>query len=305
MPEVSVCQGTKLSSTLYAPFTIDTLRFNKVMKNKQLYKQITGKELRNHNIISHKTITYVDDTQHMITIKTNEGLRMYIEDIHTLLIYIYRHNSSCINADKTEFLNFGKSSEDNNANFKITDHKGNMISQKKTMKVLGYCVNKENTLENHISSLAGHITATYKKIKEAIPYLSPANRKIILDAKLRGQLSLTLPLILNQNQRTQGRMQTLIMRINKLICGGNTSMKLSEKICKEIEKLLPEQEIIRSNAKFIHTVMFFNEPTSLHKHILKPRRSLFNQLHPDIKYLNPKAFAKEITKMELEYKPDD
>ena len=63
-----------------------------------------------------------------------------------------------------EFLNFGKSNKYNTADFTITDHQGNIITQKKTIKILGYGVNEENTLENYISLLAGRITGTYQKI---------------------------------------------------------------------------------------------------------------------------------------------
>ena len=93
--------------------------------------------------------------------------------MHLLLIHLCRNNSLCINASKTKFLNFGKSDENDDASFTITDDQGKTINQKKTIKVLGYRVNKENTLENHISALAARITGTYQKIKGALPFLTP------------------------------------------------------------------------------------------------------------------------------------
>ena len=80
-------------------------------------------------------------------------------------------------------------------------------------------------------------------------------------------------------------MEVLLMRINKLIYGGPTFMKLCEKICKENSCPLPQQEILQTNAKFIQKIMHTNEPISIHKNILKPNRatSLIYQSHPKIK----------------------
>ena len=63
---------------------------NKIMKDKKLYKQITGKEIKNHTIIKHKILTYIDDTQHLITSKTHEDFALYIQDLHEILISVYR-----------------------------------------------------------------------------------------------------------------------------------------------------------------------------------------------------------------------
>ena len=117
------------------------------------------------------------------------------------------------------------------------------------------------------------------------------------------------------------------MRINKLIFGENPYKKSNEKICKAIDHPLPEQEILRSNAKFIQKIIYNNEPKSTHKHILKPKRStsriyhgfpknklyrtplehhiaLYNQLK-EVKYEKPKTFAKKLKKMKVEYTPED
>merc|ERR1711954_545075 len=184
MPEVSVIQGSKLSSLFYSLFTIDTLRYNVLMEDKKIYKQLTGRNMKKHNIISHKIITYVDDTQPIIAAETNEDLKNYIQDLHELLIAIYKHKSLYINGDKTEFLNFDKP-ENEGANFIITDEKKNIIKQKKSIKILGYRINRNNNLANHISGLVSKINFTYNKIKGVLPYMNKKNRKIVIDAKIR------------------------------------------------------------------------------------------------------------------------
>ena len=102
------------------------------MTDKKLFKQLTGRNMKTHNIISHKIRTYVDDTQHIIAAKNYEDLKNYIQDLHELLISVYKHKSLYINGDKTEFLNFSKQ-DDETANFIITDEKNNIIKQKNTI----------------------------------------------------------------------------------------------------------------------------------------------------------------------------
>ena len=54
MPNCSVIQGSKLSSLFYSLFTVDTLKVDKMMKDKEINNRITEKQLSNNNIINHK-----------------------------------------------------------------------------------------------------------------------------------------------------------------------------------------------------------------------------------------------------------
>ena len=212
--------------------------------------------------------------------------------------------------------------------FTIIDNYGNIIEQQNTIKVLGYIINQKNDMESHISALYGKISHTYNNIKGAIPYLNEKNKKIIIDSKLRGQINLTLPLIINQTQRVQYKMEVLLMRINKWIYGKSVFRKENKEICKIIDKHLPEQEILQSSAKFIQKIMSKKEGSSINDFIGQPSRSiskifhikpkkktlrtslehliqLYNQLSPKIKYLKPKTFATKLKKEPVEYTPPD
>ena len=74
--------------------------------------------------------------------------------MHYLLIKLYKHNSLCLNGDKTEYINFTNETE-KAAKFTIGDEQGNIIEQKEIIKILGYRINKQNNLDNHISRLIG------------------------------------------------------------------------------------------------------------------------------------------------------
>ena len=90
MPGSSEVQGSKISSLLYSLFTLDILDHDKIMKNPKIYKIVTGKELKIYNIEEHNVSTYVDDTQHIVASKTHEGLKEYIQDMHEVLLKIYK-----------------------------------------------------------------------------------------------------------------------------------------------------------------------------------------------------------------------
>ena len=204
LPATSVVQGSKLSSLLYTIFKKDTSRYGILMKNKELFQKITGRAPLEDEILSHQIFTYMDDTQHIIAAKTHKDIKNYIHDLHMVLITMYKNNSLSINGDKTEFMNlFTNKDEDADAKFKIPDKKGNIIEQQNTMKILGYEINNNNTMEAHMCSLMSKMAYSHFKLKGAIPYMSTRNKKIILEAKIKSQLNLTLPLMLNQNQRIQ------------------------------------------------------------------------------------------------------
>ena len=123
-----------------------------------------------------------------------------MQDLHDLLEQAYKNNSLAINSDKTEFLNIEKDDGPNEADFTILDSKGNILKQKNNMKILGYTVNCENNLETHMSVCMAKMNRTYNNIRNVLPRMNIKNRRIILNAKIGGQLRLTLPLTLNQNQ---------------------------------------------------------------------------------------------------------
>merc|ERR1711954_105672 len=79
-----------------------------------------------------------------------------------------------------------------------------------------------NNMRTHLDSLSGKMQMSYNKIRGILPFLSKDNRKTIINAKIRGQMNLTLPLIINQPQAFKKQVETLIMQINKWIYGGCT-----------------------------------------------------------------------------------
>ena len=83
-----------------------------------------------------------------------------------------------INGEKTEFMTmFSANNDDNEAKLDIKDNKGNIVHQKRNMKVLSYTVNKQNNMDVQMCSLTGKVTNSYIKIKGAIPFMNDRNKK--------------------------------------------------------------------------------------------------------------------------------
>ena len=216
----------------------------------------------------------------------------------------------------------------NEANFTILDNKGDILKQKNTMKILGYTVNRENNLETHMSVCMSKMNRTYNSIRSVLPRMTVKNRRIILNAKIGGQLRLTLPLTLNQNQRVKKRAITMIMKINKWIHGGNTFMMNKKKICDKIGSPMPEKELIDISALFIHKLISQAKAKALHNFIYLPNRTvsrvyhrcpkkklyrtpleshlhLYNQIPAHLKFLNNKQLKRKLKKETIDYTPEN
>ena len=213
LPPMSVIQGSQLSGTLYTLFTLETTKLNDIMRDKELFLKLTGKPLKVHKNIKHTVISYVDDTQHVVSGNSMQEVHEYLKDLHLMLIEFYRQNSLQINALKTEFICMDKSIE--TENLTISDEKDNIILPVNTMKVLGIRINKDNNLRSHLSTLLSKMQLTYNKLKDCLPHISKKNQRIIIDSKIRGQINMTLPLLLNQSKAVQKQAETLIIRVNR------------------------------------------------------------------------------------------
>ena len=76
-------------------------------------------------------------------------------------------------------------------------------------------------MDSHLSRMKARTGMEYSKIKPYMQYLSLKDWKTILNSKLRGQITMFLPLFINQSQGVKKQVEVLLMRINKLIYGKN------------------------------------------------------------------------------------
>ena len=104
MPRLSVIQGSRLSGTFFTIYTLDVPKVNQIMKEPRLYKMLTGKELATSVDIEQESVAYVDDVHHVISGKSWEQIKKYINQLHMATIGFYNHNQLKINSSKTTFL---------------------------------------------------------------------------------------------------------------------------------------------------------------------------------------------------------
>ena len=83
---------------------------------------------------------------------------------------------------------------------------------------------------------------TLNSLRDALPYMTPQTRKVIVNSKLRGQINPYLPLLINQSQAVKKKVEVILMRINKIMYGKKYFKVNNDAICKEIN--LPN---LRSN----------------------------------------------------------
>ena len=197
----------------------------------------------------------------------------------------------------------------------IEDINSNTINAANSSKVLRITVNKEISLDAHISSPTTKIQLTYNKIRGAIRFMDTKTKEIIIESKIRGQINKCSPLILNQNQYVWKKACVLIMRINKWIYSGQTFKVVSQKICERIDNPLPEQKLINASAKFIHEIIYEigiktinclisrqNIATACYYHTNTKKKlyrtsqeyhiHLSNQIPAELKFLRPATFCK-------------
>ena len=62
-------QGSRLASWLYNVYTLDVGQLSELMKDKDLYKAITNKDIPEENNNQHSTIAYVDEVSQVLANK--------------------------------------------------------------------------------------------------------------------------------------------------------------------------------------------------------------------------------------------
>ena len=162
-----------------------------------------------------------------------------------------------INSEKSEFLLVP--SNDDNLEVFIMTHKGNIITGKKKVKILGVKFNSRNTMETHVSSLASNIGMKYKELKPIIKDADLKDRKLILTAKLTSTVLYAAPLFLGESTSCKKWHQDILMRINKWIFSKPTYMVNHEAICSEINLGTPNQTILKAHVKHITKILYEKE----------------------------------------------
>ena len=100
----SVLQGSKKSGILYTLFNLEIVFLAILMKERSMYRQITGYLIVDYSEVQHETVNFVDDSTSVAATNDPDVFQQYLNDFHRLIEAIYFINKLKINEKKTQFI---------------------------------------------------------------------------------------------------------------------------------------------------------------------------------------------------------
>merc|ERR1711895_312920 len=173
----SVIQGSKLSALLYTIYINEVTVLHKLMGT-DLYGRITKETPIKSEIINHKIIQYVDDTNNVIYGNNAVEIENYSNSYFKLIESFYTINRLKLNPDKSRVMVVCRPNRrEETKNFVLKAGKY-VIEQKDKIKVLG--IYFTSGLSNHvnISNIISKVNFRMNTMREAFKF-SDKNTKII------------------------------------------------------------------------------------------------------------------------------
>ena len=103
MPDCSGVQGSKLSTTLYTVYTLDSTAVGEVMNDKNHYMEIVGKEPDEVESPDHNSIGYIDNVTHVTGTESKEDQEIYLNNLYPLLEKTYNNKKLQLQLRKLNF----------------------------------------------------------------------------------------------------------------------------------------------------------------------------------------------------------
>ena len=104
LPGCSVIQGSKLSSILYTIYTNEIPALHKIMKDEEVYRELTGKEITVNNEVEHHTYNYVDDSNSCVIFNNANEIQEYVDNYFEILKEYHNLQKLKLNEDKTMLM---------------------------------------------------------------------------------------------------------------------------------------------------------------------------------------------------------
>ena len=103
-PKCSTIQGSKMSGLLYTLYTNEVPLLHNLLHD-NIYTQMTNDtNMTTYKDIEHYTINFVDDSTSIITFKTTNMVKDYLQKYYRLIHDYYTINKLKINSDKTQLM---------------------------------------------------------------------------------------------------------------------------------------------------------------------------------------------------------
>ena len=139
---------------------------------------------------NHKSISFVDDFNHMVAAESITSLNKYLQFFHDALIKFYECNGLAMNKGKTKILLY---SPKRNEKVDISvgrDKDGNLISIKdeKQIKILGFWTNTQNNMSSHIQKVNANISNSIRILNPVFGKVNMKQRKQIITSRVTSQI---------------------------------------------------------------------------------------------------------------------
>ena len=147
LPPCGVIQGSILSCTLYTLYTNEVPVLHKIMKDENLFHQLTG-ETTNVNIkAEHDTYNYVDDSNSCVVFDNPEEIQEYIDAFFAVLKEFHMISKLKLNEEKTMLLITSQPKHREAYEDVVITEEGQdyIVKPKSQVKVLGFLINQRES----------------------------------------------------------------------------------------------------------------------------------------------------------------
>ena len=91
--------------------------------------------------------------------------------------------------------------------------------------------------------MKSNIGLEHSKLKPYLNMMTLADRKLVVNSKLRSILDYGLPLYLGETESLRSKLQAAYMTINRIVHGGLTFKTSNKNICKKVKCEMPEKYV--------------------------------------------------------------
>ena len=165
--------------------------------NTELADKITNKKLKNHKLIQHKTVNFVDDSTNVIAGHNLKHIQDYTTEYYTLIHNYYTINKLLINPEKTKFIVTCKPSLRRNVGIVSIQANEYTIKQSENVKILGVYFDSNLTHTFQINKTVYNLYYRLHTLKKLKPYKNVQTRKNINNAIIIGTVNYALPTLIN------------------------------------------------------------------------------------------------------------
>lgn len=189
------------------------------------------------------------------------------------------------------------------------------IKQKPTIKILGSYVSNDLKIDNHLNNILKQCYNRIHMLKRITKYTDFNTRLKFSNAHVMGKLNYMLPLLSSTNKTQLKKVHKLVMFAARTVHGHYCYKTSIKNILSKLGWMSANQLIQWSSLKFIHKIIFSQQPNSLYNHFKINKRKCaaivpkkfpksnfsknicvnksletYNKLPTDLKILVPKKF---------------